>query len=139
MGLSGSAAAPTTLAMAKRLVESHDHLTGEEVSDVLLGRPSAHHLTRLRNGGTVLALRFVRRGYFYPAFQFDIGAGRVDPRVVKVNRMLTASWDTATAIAWWWDAERAGSRPADLLAQGRPTRVVQMAREATAVPARPDS
>ena len=72
-------------------------------------------MASLRQQGTLLGLRFVRRGQLHPAFQFDRAAERVDPTVTKINRVLMARLSVADAILCWLAPADGGPEPLMLL------------------------
>lgn len=76
-----------SMVAAKIAIEGSDYFASDELSEILIGGPSHHLHIRLRRQGTLLGLRFVRRGHLHPAFQFDRVAKRVDPPVTKTNRL----------------------------------------------------
>lgn len=100
----------------RAVVLAHPHHTSGELSALLAGRPTPHQLSRLRDQRSLLGLRIVRRGYMYPAFQFDADRRRIDPRVVKVNQLVLAAMSPDDAMLWWLSAPPNRCTPADLLA-----------------------
>jgi hypothetical protein len=117
-----------SLSTAKGAIEAGAYFTSDELSEILTGGPSHHYIARLRQQGSILGLRFVRRGYLHPAFQFDQDAQRVDPTVAKANKLLTSRMSAADAVLWWFEpGGEDGAVPISLLHEGERRLVVERA------------
>jgi hypothetical protein len=101
----------SAMTAARAALTSHPHLNSTELSDILGGDVTANHLARMRRRHNVLALRFVRLGYLYPAFQFDVSAGRVHPSVMATNRRLCGTVPPEEALLWWFTPDQDGHCP----------------------------
>jgi hypothetical protein len=107
------------VAKAKVIVETHDYLTSEDLSSLLLGSPSGQQMARMRSHGTILGMRFARRGFLYPAHQVDRAQGRVNPVAARVNRMLLTSRSVPEVVIWWRTEGPGRIAPSDLLISGQ--------------------
>lgn len=116
-------------ASLRQIVLRHPHLTSQDVTDLLAGTPTAQHLCRLRDQRSLLGLRIVRRGYMYPAFQFDTDRRRIVPDVVKVNQLLLSQVSPADALEWWLSTQDGRASPVDLLAAEGPAATYARAAE----------
>ena len=109
-------------AQARLLAAEGGPLTGQQVA-ALLGI-SRQAVAKRRRAGTVLAVPTGRRGYAYPAWQFDTGnPGGMLPGVDVALRELEGNgvrgpW---TRLSWFLtgDVRLRGARPLDALRQGR--------------------
>lgn len=91
-------------------------LTTDEVSLLLAGAPSAHEMARMRASKAVFGFRFAHVGYLYPSFQFEHDKARVDPVVVRINRLILSTRTAREALDWWQDG---ADSPVNLLEAGR--------------------
>lgn len=112
------AADPLDRGSVRSVFKHNPHFTGHEVSELLIGKPSAVHLARLRDQRSLLGFRVARVGYIYPAFQFEVPRRRIDPRVAKINQLLLSRVTPDAAALWWWSTGPSETSPAALL-QGR--------------------
>jgi hypothetical protein len=114
---------------ARSVVLSAEHYTSLELGDLLQGGPSPHQLTRMRDQRSLLGVRVVRKGYMYPAFQFDVARRRLDPHVAKINQALLSRISAGDAAIWWLRSPDGRPTPAELLATEGLEPLLAMARE----------
>lgn len=112
------------LAEARVAGEAHRTVLGEDMLDAptvskALGSRSTN-LRQYANGrrrrGDLIGIPH-RNQFLYPAFQIDLDAGRVDPVVQRVNRLLGADEDPWGVASWWLSpgARLSGRSPKDCL------------------------
>ena len=88
------------LANTRGLLLQQPHVTAAELT-VDIEKATSANLARLRQGRNIVGLRFARRGYVYPEFQFDRARQRVHPVAARLNRTLLRHLTVETVIAWW--------------------------------------
>lgn len=109
-------------AQARLLAAEGGPLTGEQAAQ-LLGI-SRQAVAKRRRAGSLLAVQTGRRGFAYPAWQFDArGPGGVLPGLEAVLRELGRDGvhSTWTCLSWFLtgDVRLRGARPLDALRKGR--------------------
>jgi hypothetical protein len=104
---------------ASALVLRHPHFTADDLSSLLRGGPNPQQLSRMRAQRSLVGVRIVRRGYLYPAFQFDVERHRVNPHAARVNHVLMLALSESEALNWWWRGTAKDPAPALLLTSGR--------------------
>jgi hypothetical protein len=120
------------------LVTAVDHHGSDDVVRALGGAASPRDLARLRQQRAIFGLRFARRGFVYPAFQFEPELGRVNPTVASVNRLALRTCSTAMVARWWLDTSVSQIDVLSLLMDGRHDVIAAHARSFVAEVTRGD-
>lgn len=121
-GVTGAEILRTRFAAAdvRAAVLDHPHATADDLRALLGADTGTHRLRMLRNNGSLVAYRVVRRGIVFPLFQFETERGRIRPCVVKANRRLRRLADESAVLVWWLSSPHdAAARPMDLAALGK--------------------
>jgi len=106
--------------LARSLILSQRHFTTNDLKVVLAGHPTPDNVARMRDQGKVVGIKVAQIGFVFPAFQFDVVLGRVNPSAALINRLLRKRAGPEEMLAWWCGASsRSAPSPTALLASGR--------------------